>query len=189
MPLTKPEADRVIDVIRSLVSADTYVAKGGSGAPANGTPVQKGTPAAEAVAPEMADLAGKLRLEAGQLELLYQAMKRRFIEELPDDPILVRLVASRPEIVVEIERRTVTLSASTLKGRLARMIVGGWFDAKRTTGGTRTELSRTGTDPGGGGQLSTALGEMVRDGFLVREGDGYARAVGLKVSEKEIGAV
>lgn len=132
---------------------------------------------------------GAGRITAEQLERIYAEIKKRLLDELPADPVFLQLLANRPEIILELQPRVITLDGSTLKGRVARLIAGGWFDASRATSATRKELARTGGDPGGGGSLSDVLGGMVRDGFLTRDGGDYVKAVGIKITEKVLGAI
>lgn len=127
---------------------------------------------------------GKLPVPAEWLEQVYVQFRNRMIDELRVDPIFVQLLAQRPEIEVTIEPRRVQLDGGTLKGRVARLIAAGWFASSRATGAVRRELARTGADPGGGGTLSDTLGGMVRDGILTREGEGYAIAPGLRITEQ-----
>ena len=89
---------------------------------------------------------------------------------------------------MEIEPRVVVLEANTVKGRVARLMAAGWFSSTRSTGACRTELKRSGADPGGGGNLSDVLGDYVKQGFLVRDGDGYLFSAGVKVSERPLEA-
>lgn len=136
---------------------------------------------------QAAGIAGKIPTEAAvDFEVLYQKIKRRLLDELKVDPIFVRLLASQPEIMVEIEPRVVEMDGASLKGRIARLMAAGWFKDARKSGSVRTELARTGSDPGSGGRLSEALTEYVNQGFLTREGEGYTLAPGVKVSEKRL---
>lgn len=121
-----------------------------------------------------------------ELEQLYRQFKNRLIEECAIDPTLLHLLTTRPELVVEVERKELTLDGSTLRGRVARLIAGGWFDETRATAATRKELARTGSDPSGNNNLATALSQYRIDGFLVSEGDGWKRAPGIKVTETTI---
>lgn len=127
-------------------------------------------------------------LDTSDKEALYQAFKRRLIDECAVDPILLHLLTARPEIVVEVEPRTMTLEGSTLKGRLARLMAAKWFTDTRLTGQVKAELMRTGTEPNGG-NLSTALSDFVRDGFLTRDGAGFRLAPGVEISEQQIKVV
>lgn len=119
-------------------------------------------------------------------EKLYLAFKNRLIDEAQVDPVLLHLLTTRPEIVVEVERKLVNLDGSELKGRVARLMASGWFGTARKGGTVRTELTRTGADPGGGGALYNVLNAYVKDGFLLREGDGYIIAPGVKVTEQAV---
>lgn len=173
--MKKHEAERLITVIRELVT--------------DGAPQE---PRRIATAADLTPKAvtgtgnGKVHLDPDTLETLYRAFKNRLIDELRVDPILLQLIAQRPEIILEIEPQVLTLDGGTTRGRVARLIASGWFKTTRATGAARKELARTGPDPGGGGTLSDILSEMVRNGFLSREGDGYLEVPGLKITEKRI---
>lgn len=119
-------------------------------------------------------------------EQLYQSFKNRMIDEARVDPVLLHLLTTRPELVVEVEPRVVELDGDSLRGRVARLLAAGWFKERRSTSSVRSELSRTGADPGGGGRLSEALAGLQRDGFLTREGDGWQLAPGVKITEREL---
>lgn len=122
---------------------------------------------------------------ADQFEALYTRLKNRLLEDLKVDPVFVRLLAQAPEIEVTIEPNVIELTGASLKGRIARLMAAGFFSEPRTQGATRTELKRTGAEPNTG-QLSTSFSEFVRDGFLVRDGNDYTLAPGVKVTEKRI---
>lgn len=135
------------------------------------------------------DEGGDYGIAPERLERLFVYIKNRIIDECRIDPILLQLLTARPELVVEVEPRIVTLDASNLKGRVARLMAAGWFSTQRATSAVRRELARTGADPGGGGSLSDVLNNYVKDGFLVREGEGqFVFAPGVKVTEREIKA-
>jgi hypothetical protein len=116
-------------------------------------------------------------------EALYQAIRARILE---DEPILLRALTTHPEIVVEVTPRVMTVEGSTMKGRVVRLMAGGWFGHAREVGEVRRELARTGTDPGGGGALGIMLSKFVVDGFFIREGNAFVLAPGVKVSEREL---
>jgi len=80
-------------------------------------------------------------------------------------------------------------SIRTTSARYSRLMAAGWFKDARKSGTVRSELARTGSDPGSGGRLSEALTEYVNQGFLTREGEGYTLAPGVKVSEKVLEVV
>lgn len=119
-------------------------------------------------------------------EAMYQAIKRRLIEELPSDPAVMRIVVSKPELRVQVERAFIEVDGKTPKGRVARLLADGWFDGEgKTQSGTRSELSRTGPDTNSG-TISTIFTGLVKDGFLTAEAGGLFRSVaGMKVNVTE----
>lgn len=169
--MNRREGERLIEVIRELMAETGSASVKGKGS----------EPAPEQVE---TDKDGRPRLSAELLERVYQQFRNRMIDDLRADPVFVELLAARPEIEVLIEPRRIQIEASTTRGRVARLMASGWFKTTRATGAVRTELARTGPDPGGGGTLSDILAAYVKDGFLVREGTGYQAAPDLKVKEK-----
>jgi hypothetical protein len=105
-------------------------------------------------------------------EQLYQAFKKRLLAELPSDPALLRIVASRPELRVEVERRVIDARQDTLYGRVALLIADGFFDEPKAGNAAFNELVRRG--------FSTAKPNVYREadklalqGFLSKESGGY----------------
>lgn len=174
--MKRHEAEKLIETIRSFVDDGRPPTVDGKPAKATGE-----VPPAEPPRP-----GGKLSIDTDQLEAIYQQIKRRLIDDCRIDPILLQLVTQRPEMVVEVEPRIVQVDGATMKGRVARLLAAGWFKEGRTTYAVRMELSRTGNDPGGGGSLAGKLGELREEGFLVRDGEGWLAAPGLKVTERTI---
>lgn len=141
---------------------------------------------AKPVVPLEASGQGRPALNLDEFERLYLRIKNRLIDDARIDPILLQLLTQRPELIIDVEPRIVSLDGSSLRGRVARLLGAGWFASARATSTVRKELARTGADPGGGGTLSDVLGAYVRDGFLVREGEGYQAAPNVKVTEREV---
>lgn len=171
------EVDKLVGVIRSMAETSA------PGRPSNVTP-----PAPASFGPNVESGArgdGR-KFTSEETEKLYQLFKARFIDDAKLDPVLLHLIASRPEIVVDIEPKVVELTTSTLLGRLARMVGAGYFKEPRKTGTVRNELARTGKDPGSGGTLGEMLGNLRNDGFLVKEGDTWVAAPGIKVTERTV---
>ena len=105
-------------------------------------------------------------------ERLYQAFKRRLLQE--KDPGIVALLSHRPELHVKIDRPVLELDESTLRGRLARLIVDGFFDDAKTGNAAFVELKRRG--------VSTAKPNVYREldklaemGFVTKESEGYQK--------------
>lgn len=139
-----------------------------------------------AVPPPTAESGNSRGLNADQKEALYREFKARFIDEAKIDPTLLRLIMVQPELEVEVERQVVNVDGATLKGRCARLIAGGWFDAAKSTAATRKELARVGTDPSGNDNLRQALAGYRAQGFLTEEPDGWRKAPGIKITERSI---
>lgn len=113
-------------------------------------------------------------------DALYAEFKRRLIED--GDPQIVRLLQTKPEINVVVERKTVEIDGQSLKGRVARLVSTGFYDKGAMHSGTRTELKRTGPDVNSG-NLSTTLASFVKDGFLTLEAENKFTAVaGMKIN-------
>jgi len=124
--------------------------------------------------------------ESRDAEAMYQAIKARLVKEVP---ALLRVLVDEPALEVEITRQVITVEGSALKGRIARLILDGFFDGEgKTQGATRTELKRTGPDVNQG-NLWRTVSELVRDGFLTAEAGNLYRAVpAMKRNIRERGA-
>lgn len=118
-------------------------------------------------------------------EALYQAIKARILDELPNEPVLLRIVEGRSELLVELTKDTVTIDGTSLKGRIGRLIANGFFDDGQTQGATRSELKRTGSDVNQG-NLWRTINDLVKSGFLTNEsGNTYRAVAGMKVNVVE----
>lgn len=102
----------------------------------------------------------------------YDALRARLLK----DPVVLKVLATKPEIRVEIERKTVTIDGSSLKGRVARLLASGFFDGGKKQTAVRNELKRTGHDVNDGNLYQNLKG-MVADGFMTVEGDKSYHAV------------
>lgn len=173
------EAEKLIETIRSFVDTahvGVDMAKGKDRTVAYVEPPKNG----------QAQPVGKLQIDRDNLEAIYLEIKNRLIDDMRTDPILLKLVAAQPEILIELEPTVIEMEGTSLKGRIARLIGQGFVDEQRKAGGIRAELARTGSDVNSG-NLSRALSDFVREGLLTFEaGDTYRRAPGLKVTEKRL---
>lgn len=181
--MNRHDGERLISVIKELMEEDGAAA----GRAQKAKPDPRG-PATKDPEQTHRDIAQLPKLEADFLERIFLEFKNRMIQELQLDPVLVQLVSQQKELEILIEPRIVQLEGTTLRGRVARLLASGWLDEPRATSACRRELGRTGADPGGGGSLSQVLGEFVRDGYLVRAGEAYQKATGLKITEKIVEA-
>jgi hypothetical protein len=122
-------------------------------------PPRAGTPSGDRLAESPAPTNGQVD------EDTYQAIKARLLAELPSEPVMLQVLAARPELRVEIERHTITIDGDTLRGRLAQLLAEHFFDEAQTTGTVSGELTRRGF-PNAASNVSRELGELAKLGFL-----------------------
>lgn len=132
------------------------------------------------VSARQAEVVRELAAPAGAPALddaLYHALRTRLLKE----PQVLRLLATKPEIRVEVERQVIELSHATLRGRLARLIVDGFFKEAATGHAAFKELERRG--------VSTAkpnvykeLDKLAELGFLTKEERGFRVVEGMLVN-------
>lgn len=105
-----------------------------------------------------------------------------------EKPALLRLMVNRPEIEVQIKREVIAMDAKNIKGALAILLHGGFFDSQRPFGAVRNELLRRGMihDRMPNNQVSQSLNSIVEMGFLTKEPTGdaveYLAVAGMKVN-------
>ncbi len=108
----------------------------------------------------------------------FEEIKRRLIEEAP---AIIKLLASKPEIDVKIERKTVEATEGTLFGRMALFISEGFFNTKTTGSAAFSELQRRGFRTSKPNVYKEA-DKLALLGFLRKEPDGYLAVEGMKVN-------
>lgn len=111
-------------------------------------------------------------------DAMYKRFKARLINEAP---AILKVLKLSPEIEVEETREVIEVDAKSLRGRIALLIVKGFFDMPKTGNATFNELKRIGA--------STAKPNVYREsdklaelGFLTKEGEGYQSVPGMKSS-------
>jgi len=121
----------------------------------------------------------------GQEEALYQRFKSRLLAEAPS---LLRVLMSEPEIELLIEKHVIQMDGASVAGRVARLLHGGHFDSSGSSfSATLRALERTGSRVNNK-TLSNALKDLVRKGFLTKEGEGYKAVPGMKRNVREADA-
>lgn len=123
-----------------------------------------------------------LNIAADDLERLYSYCQRRFIEDCHTDPSLLALALAQAA-VLEVNMappRRVEVDGTSLRGRVAKLLHDGWFNEARSVGGTRTQLAKTGTDPGNP-SLAVVFNEFKKDGFLVEEQSKFTKSPTMRV--------
>jgi hypothetical protein len=114
-------------------------------------------------------------------DLLYESIKARLMQESPS---LIKLLVTKPEIEVTVQRKILPLNEQSLKGRVARLLKQGFFSVPRSQSGIRAEMKRTGPDVNTGALYNT-LEALKADGFLTRPGSEYVVAEGMVIREVE----
>lgn len=118
----------------------------------------------------------------GDEEALYQRIKARLVKEAP---ALIRVLATRSEIEVKVDRQVIEVGGDSLRGRLALLVREGFFDSGATGYAAWKELGRRGANPAKV-SVYTELKELARLGFLTREGDeGYRTVPDMKANIKK----
>jgi hypothetical protein len=100
-----------------------------------------------------------------------------------NDPGILQLLASRPELRVQIEPKVLEVDGSSLRGGLALLIHRGFFAAPKNGNTTWTELQRLGRRTAKP-NVYRELDNLAEMGFLTKEPDGF-QATDLKVSVKK----
>lgn len=125
--------------------------------------------------PASADRSAVVALN-GDFDEIYRALKDRLVADAPG---IIRVLTIRPELEVRVERKTFALDGSSLKGRIAVLLSKGFFRETKRHADAKREMERTGTQVNSG-NMATALKDLVRDGFLTNEDEGYKEVVGMK---------
>ncbi len=111
-------------------------------------------------------------------EAMYQRFKERLIQESPH---LLRVLTQQPEIEVLVERKVLRVNATSLQGRLAKLIAEGFFNEPRNSKAVVEELKRrrvAATKPAVGAETE----KLAKLGFLLKDGDSYISNAEAKIS-------
>lgn len=111
-------------------------------------------------------------------EALYQRLKTRLMREAP---ALIKLLASRPELQVSVERPVLEIDGKTLKGRLAQLIADGWFAGPKTGNAAFEELKRRGASTAKP-NVYRELDKLAELGFVTKEATGYQAVLDAKIT-------
>jgi len=187
MPLKHEEAEKLIEAIRELVAPAHQPSN-----PRHKLEPKGQKPNGQALTLDRHTLEGTgsagdtvQAFDVPQLEELYQAFKARLLAELPIDPIMLHVLATRPEIVVDVERQVLNLDASTIKGRIAIVAAGGYMNEPRSQADIRKQMERTGPTVNTG-DLSKAMRSLLSTGIVVVDNDRWTLAPGVKVTERSL---
>lgn len=103
-------------------------------------------------------------------EAVYQRFKARLLKEAP---ALVQLLVEKAEIQVAVDRKPVRIDGQTLRGRIGRLIVSGFFKEPQTSSSIVGELRRRGGGRSDSAHSPRELQWFTEAGFLTLEGDGH----------------
>lgn len=100
------------------------------------------------------------------------------------DPVILRILAERPELLVTRQVKTIDVNAGQLKGALGVLIADKFFDTCTEFADVRKELIRRGAlgVKAPNQQISQALQGLVEWGFLTKEDSGYQAVPGMKIN-------
>lgn len=102
-------------------------------------------------------------------DALYERFKERLIREAPG---ILKVVLTQPEIEVEVRREVVTIDGTTLRGRLAQLVMAGFFDETNSGQSAFNELLRRGAKVAKP-NVYRELDKLAEMGFLTKESSGY----------------
>jgi hypothetical protein len=109
------------------------------------------------------------------------------IAVLRNDPVVLEILASRPEITVNVKREKITLDGTTLRGRLAILVSESFFDAGANGNTAFNELKRRGVATAKP-NVYRELDKLTEMGFLLKSDAGYQAVPGMKVNLVEVAA-
>lgn len=110
----------------------------------------------------------------------YQKWKARLVGELRQEaPLLLKILATSPELEIEIEREVMPIDGKSLRGRVGRLILDGFFDDYQSAAAAVKRLDEIGAAV----DRSNARREvewMLEHGFLYKNTNGYKAVSGAK---------
>jgi hypothetical protein len=120
--------------------------------------------------------------EGDPAEEMYQLFKARLLAEAP---AILRVLTTAPEIDVEVQRDVIRVDGRSLRGRIARLIAEGYFDAARTSASVLEELLKRGASRPSNIELGNEMKALCDMGFFVRENKWYTLVPNAKVKVTE----
>jgi hypothetical protein len=120
-------------------------------------------------------------------DALYSQILTRLLQDAPTNPQVLQLLASRPEIIVRVQKQSVDLDGTTLRGRLAVLIAENFFDRIANGNAAWQELNKRGIGSAKP-NVYRELDKLTEMGFLLKVDGGFQTAPGMKVSKKTIEA-
>lgn len=113
-------------------------------------------------------------------EALAERVLARILELAPRHPGVLKVLTTRPELVVDVQRATITTDGETLRGRLALMIAEGYFDTPVTGNNAYSELQGRRGFKTAKPNVYRELDKLAEMGFVTKEAGGYQAVAGMK---------
>ncbi len=112
-------------------------------------------------------------------DALYQRFKLRLMNEAP---ALLKVLATRPEIQVTVQRTVIETDLTACRGMVAKLIVDGFFDSTVTASAAHKELGRRWNYRGNAARVYEQCDQLTALGFLTKESSGYQAVPDFKSS-------
>lgn len=108
------------------------------------------------------------------------ALYRYIVDRAQRDPALLKAMVQRPELRVTVQRQTIDADGGSLRGALALLIAGKFFDSPQNGNAAFNELKRLGravAKP----NVYRELDKLAEMGFVTKEDTGYHAVPGMKI--------
>jgi hypothetical protein len=136
------------------------------------------------IAYEVRDAKTRDLVDESMDDRLYRLFRKRLLEEEP--AALLRVLTSRPELEVQVQREVVRADGKSLRGRIGRMVVDGFFAQARTSADVLAELERRGSARPSNIELGNELKALAEMGFFTRENKWLSLVPDMKVNVVEV---
>lgn len=118
----------------------------------------------------------------GDTESLYQSFKSRLIEDSRKDPVLLKVLASRPELEVTVQRKVVQADETSAQGMIAILLSEGFMANTVSATPIWKEMKRRWNYGGICARAYEQLDRLTTMGFVTKESDGYKAVPGVKAN-------
>lgn len=189
--------DALAAQVRTLTSTSSSVPGAPAGAEGRGASVLgkgHGRPPADCDPRDLQSVLGKNGESRGPVGSSIDGVDRNnlyayIVQRAQSDPRVLAVLAANPEIVVHLERKTISCNGDSLQGKLARLISEKFFDQPRDLPTVRAECLRRGwfgiKTPNAIFSREDSLSGLVSMGFLTVEPAGYQAVPNMKVHIRE----
>jgi hypothetical protein len=122
----------------------------------------------------------------GNMDFIYRHVRDRLSADLRTgkmDLVILEILSERPEIAVNVKRRTLEMSDESTDGRIALLISQKFFDSPQDGGTITKEFKRRGwfDQKSSNAAVIKPLAKITEMGFLIRDGNQYQAVPGMKV--------